>query len=69
MDGMPKVGDVVRTPRFCRVRIGEVFVSVDAMTKAGYIQSTYNEDGLFVIAGKTIDQYTMEFAVAPRGVA
>ena len=59
---MPKVGDHVRTPRFCTVTIKEVFESEDAAEDAGFTESAHIFDEPFGINGRSIDLYHMEFA-------
>ncbi len=58
---MLKVGDLVETPRFLKVRISEVFDSVQEARKAGFVEST-DYRGDFKILGKSIDLYHMVFA-------
>ncbi len=65
--GLPKVGDLVSTPRFLTVKVGEVFGSESEMNQAGYREPTHNREPDYVVGGKVIDCCTMTFAVAPRG--
>lgn len=62
-----KIGDYVRTPRFCNVRISEIFHSEQDAYQAGYVEPTYYKDPSGVkVLGKSIDMYTMKFsAVLP----
>lgn len=55
-------GDYVYTPRFCTVKIEEVFESETAANDAGYTEPTYYSDDEYKILGKSIDMYHMQFA-------
>lgn len=57
-----KVGDRVMTPRFCTVRIKEVYEAEAGARKAGYTEPTYYENAQYGILGKSLDLYHMEFA-------
>lgn len=60
---MMKVGDWIQTPRFCRVRIKEVFNSEAEAMEAGYEEPTYYDKGEgWTIFGKSLDEYHMVFA-------
>lgn len=58
-------GQFVHTPRFCTVRIAEVFSSVAEAAKAGFKEPTHyaweHNDG-YDILGKSLDIYHMTFA-------
>ncbi len=56
------IGDRVYTPRFCSVRIKEIFKSRSEAEQAGYRESTYYESGEYGILGRSLDMYHMEFA-------
>lgn len=60
-----KIGDRVRTPRFCTVTIKEIFENRKQATAAGYTEPTHydfeNTDG-WNVAGKSIDENHMIFA-------
>lgn len=56
-----KPGDRVYTPRFCTVRIEEVFETAKEARAAGYTEPTYYE-GAFDVRGKSVDMYHMVFA-------
>lgn len=60
-----KVGDYVYTSRFCAVKIKEIFTSVEDAQKSGYCEPTYYK-GEYMILGKVLDQYSMEFAAIPK---
>lgn len=60
-----KIGDYVYTPRFCTVKIKEIFTSAADAQKNGYYEQTYY-NGDYIILGKVLDQYSMEFAAVPR---
>ena len=57
-----KVGDRVNTPRFCTVQIKEIFDDVFAAREHGYTEPTYFTDKDYVVVGKSLDMYHMEFA-------
>lgn len=61
-----KIGDYVYTPRFCTVRISAIFVSEAAARAAGFCEPTYYK-GNYIILGKVLDMYSMEFAAVPKG--
>lgn len=56
-----KKGDYIFTPRFCTVQISKVFRSRENAIKAGFKEPTYY-DGDFVVLGKSMNRYEMEFA-------
>ena len=60
-----KIGDSVYTPRFCTVRISEIFASEAAARAAGFCEPTHYK-GDYVILGKSLDMYHMEFAAVPN---
>jgi len=55
-------GDRFYTPRFCTVRIEEVFPNREEAAMAGYKEPTYWEDPEWEIVGKSLDVYHMLFA-------
>lgn len=57
-----KKGDWIETPRFCGVRIKEMFDSREEAAAAGYKEPTHYEDPEYGVAGKSLDMYHMEFA-------
>ena len=58
-----KVGEHYYTPRFCTVKIEEMFESRREAAAAGYSEPTYwDDDPKYGIAGKSLDMYHMEFA-------
>lgn len=60
-----KKGDWIETPRFCGVRIKEVFDTEAEARAAGYRQPTHYDKGDgWTILGKTLDEYHMKFAAA-----
>ena len=61
-----KIGDLVYTPRFCTVRIDAIFATETEAHAAGFRQLTYYK-GDYVILGKCLDAYHMEFAAVPKG--
>lgn len=61
-----KVNDKVCTPRFLTVTIKEVFKSMSDAYAAGYVEPTHCEQDGYVILGKSLDLYHMEFAAAKK---
>lgn len=55
-------GDWIYTPRFCTVKIKEVFADKTDARSAGYTEPTYYENPEYGVAGKSLDMYHMEFA-------
>ena len=56
-------GDRIYTPRFCTVRISEVFQNEKDARFAGFVEPThYYDDPEFGILGKSIDLNRMIFA-------
>lgn len=64
-DVLPRIGEIVRTPRFLEVDISEVFPTWKDMWNAGYTEPTHY-DGAFEVFGKVTGRYTMEFAASPK---
>ena len=62
-----KVGDYVRTPRFCTVRVEQIFTTKEDMYAAGYREPTHFMDPNYVICGKSIGLNQMVFAAAHKG--
>lgn len=58
--------DWVYTPRFCTVQIKEVFETEAELRKAGYKDPTYFESLNYVVYGKSLDMFHMEFAAARK---
>lgn len=64
-----KAGDWIETPRFCGVRIKEVFDSEIEARAAGYKNPTYYDKGDgWDILEKTLDEYHMVFSAVKKGV-
>ena len=57
-----KKGARVETPRFCTVRVKEVYESALEAMEAGYKEPTFYENPEHGILGKSLDLYHMEFA-------
>ena len=57
-----KKGDAVYTPRFCTVRIEDVFETRAEAGAAGYKEPTYYEKDGYTVLGKSLDVYHMTFA-------
>jgi hypothetical protein len=60
-----KIGDFIRTPRFCTVKINEMFDSVKAARAEGYTEPTHYE-GEYEILGKHIGINRMVFAAVKK---
>ena len=60
-----KKGDYVYTPRFCTVKIEEVFESETEARENGYTEPTHYQ-GEYKIVGKSLDMYHMKFAAAKK---
>lgn len=58
-------GDIVMTPRFCKVRIEKIFDTKEEMERSGYTEPTYY-DGLFEVRGRVLDVNSMVFAACER---
>lgn len=57
------IGDRIYTPRFCTVRIKEIFESREAARENGYKEPTYYDDNTeWGVVGKSLDMYHMVFA-------
>ena len=63
-----KIGVLIYTPRFCTVQIAAIFTSEAEARKSGYCEPTYYK-GEYIILGKVLDMYHMEFAAVPKGAA
>lgn len=57
-----KAGEKYYTPRFCTVRIKEIFEDRASAAEAGFTEPTYYDGGEWEIVGKSLDMYHMEFA-------
>jgi len=58
-----KIGDYIYTPRFCTVRIEEIFENRTDARKAGFTEPThYDKNAEYDIAGKNIGINRMIFA-------
>ena len=57
-----KTGETYYTPRFCSVKITEMFGTKDEAVSAGYTEPTHYEHREFGILGKSLDIYHMVFA-------
>jgi hypothetical protein len=61
-----KIGDFIKTPRFLKVRIAEVFQTEREARKNGYTEPTHYEDDDYSIFGKVTGPNTMIFAAAAK---
>lgn len=57
-----KIGGKIYTPRFCTVRIDEIFKNYAEAVQHGYGQPTYYRKGGYSIIGKCIEDNCMVFA-------
>ena len=64
-----KIGESYYTPRFCTVKIKEMFASRKEANESGYTEPTYWENDEYGILGKSLDMYHMEFAGYKRSDA
>jgi hypothetical protein len=61
------IGEYINTPRFCRVRIAEIFNSTTTATRNGFTEPThYDKAAYFDILGKNIGENRMEFALVRK---
>lgn len=56
------IGDRVYTDRFCTVTIKEIFNSRKEAAEQGYTENAYYDGLGYVVVGRSIDMYHMEFA-------
>ena len=63
-----KIGDSVYTPRFCTVRIAAVLENEAEARAAGFCEPTYYK-GDYIILGKSLNMYRMEFAAVSKGAS
>ena len=49
-----KIGDNVYTPRFCTVKINEVFDNARSAREAGYIEPTHYHKNGWTVLGKAV---------------
>lgn len=61
-----EIGKVIRTPRFCTVRISAIFENPEDARECGYVETTHTEMNGWDIKGKSIDMYHMEFAAIKK---
>lgn len=54
----------IYTPRFCTVRVSEVYESEIELITAGYSEPTYYDDGRWTIRGRSIGLNRMIFAAS-----
>ena len=57
-----EIGELVHTPRFLKVRIGEIFSDYEQARSAGYTEPTHYEDHEYDIKGKHTGENRMVFA-------
>lgn len=62
-----KIGDRIMTPRFCTVKIEEIFDTYEAALAAGYREPTHYHSADYGVVGKSLDMYHMSFAAYRKG--
>lgn len=62
-----KKGERVMTPRFLTVKIEEIYETEKELKEAGYTEPTHLQDDNYVVRGKSLDLYHMQFAAAKKG--
>lgn len=66
LEGILEKGDHLYSPRFCDIAMEEVFATTKELTDAGYNECTYIKSENWDVRGKSLDQYHMLFAAAPK---
>ena len=61
-----KVGDYVQTPRFCGVRIENVYLTDEDLRANGYTEPTHLYDPDIIVRGKSVGVNRMVFAAAHK---
>ena len=61
-----KKGELIDTPRFCKVRIEKVFRSNERACKEGYTEPTHYRDNDYYIRGKCLGNNRMKFVAIKR---
>lgn len=61
-----KAGDYVDTPRFCKVKIQEVFNTMATAAEFGYVEPTHYKNPDYVVLGKHIGTNRMIFAAVRK---
>lgn len=62
-------GSRVNTPRFCTVRLEEVYETQTEAWLAGYKEPTYYSDPEYEVVGKSLDMYHMQFAAYRKKIS
>lgn len=62
-----KAGEWIDTPRFCHVKIKEVFPDEKSAKQAGYKEPTHWNNPDYGCLGKSLDLYHMEFCAYRKG--
>jgi hypothetical protein len=61
------IGEYIDTPRFCKVKIAEIFNSTTTALRNGFTEPThYNKAAYFDILGKNTGESKMEFALVRK---
>ena len=60
-----KIGESIYTPRFCTVKVTAIFAEEAEARRCGYTEPTYYK-GEYIILGRSLDLYHMEFAAVPK---
>ena len=66
LEGILEKGDHLYSPRFCDIAMEEVYSSTEELSRAGYNECTYIKSDNWDVRGKSLDQYHMLFAAAPK---
>ena len=61
-----KIGDMVETPRFLKVRIAAMFESMDMARSYGFTEPTHFRDEEYHISGHSLGNNIMLFAASKR---
>ena len=64
-----EAGSRVNTPRFCTVRLEEVYETQTEAWLAGYKEPTYYSDPEYEVVGKSLDMYHMQFAAYRKKIS
>ena len=62
-----KIGDSIYTPRFCTVKVKDMFDTQAAAYAAGYYEPTYYDNPDYEIQGKHTGLNRMVFAAVRKG--
>ena len=66
LEGILQKGDHLYSPRFCDIAMEEIYDTTEELSQAGYNECTYIKSDSWDVRGKSLDQYHMLFAAAPK---